>query len=162
MQLDKDMMRVIKGGKGPAKAIFRDPEFSGGFMILCGVIVMAVLMLCVIGESEGAEPFTDEQAVRCIIGEAAGEGFEGMVAVAEALRNRGTLDGVYGCKAKFVDNEPEWVWIKAYEAWRYSKTSNFVYEATHWESTDFPEPYWAKDMKITAKIGKHIFYKEIK
>ena len=104
------------------------------------------------------DSYSDE--VRAIIGEAASEGYEGMLAVGEAIRNRGTLKGVYGVKAKFVDKEPEWVWQLAKKAWDASESSNIVGGATHWESTDFPVPYWAKDMETSAHIGKHKFYRE--
>lgn len=99
-------------------------------------------------------------AIRAIIGEAGGEGFIGMKAVAEAIRNRGHLKGVYGLKAKHVDREPKWVWDMARKAWEASQTSNLVDGAQFWESTDFKTPYWAKSMTETAHIGKHKFWRE--
>lgn len=98
--------------------------------------------------------------VRAIIGEAASEGYEGMLAVAEGIRNRGTLKGVYGFNADFVDKEPDWVWEQASKAWDASKSSDTIKGATHWESTDFPVPPWSKGMDTVAHIGKHKFYKE--
>ncbi len=95
-----------------------------------------------------------------MIGEAASEGFDGMVAISCAIRNRGTLKGVYGLNAKHVDNEPRWVWQMAERAYYTSFDKDVTNGATHWESTNFKVPYWAKDMTVTAKIGKHIFYKE--
>ena len=106
-----------------------------------------------------ATPISDADAVRAIIGEAEGESFKGKVAVAEAIRNRGTLRGVYGFKAKRVDQAPDWVWREARRAWKKSKQSNLVKGATHFESTDFPIPGWSKKMRMTAHIGKHKFYK---
>ena len=58
----------------------------------------------------------DQQAVRAIIGEAGNQGERGMLALACALRNRGTLKGVYGLRAKHVDKEPQWVWDMARRA----------------------------------------------
>jgi spore germination cell wall hydrolase CwlJ-like protein len=112
------------------------------------ILVGVVLMIATEGKAE-------EMEIRCIIGEAADQGFEGMTAVGEAIRNR-----VYGCKSKMPDTQPEWVWVKAREAWEKSKHSNLVNGATHWESIDFPAPWWADDMIETVKIRKHIFYKE--
>ena len=100
----------------------------------------------------------DKIEIRCIMGEARGETLIGMTAIGEAIRNRGHLRGVYGCKAKFT--EPRWVWKIARQAWLNSYSSNLTKGATHWESTDFPIPYWVKAMDITVIIGKHVFYKE--
>ena len=47
-------------------------------------------------------PIPDAQAVRAIVGEAAGESFEGKLAIACAIRNRGNLHGVYGLNATHV------------------------------------------------------------
>ena len=86
-----------------------------------------------------------------------------MKAVAEGIRNRGHLKGVYGLKAKHVDREPKWVWKLAEKAWIESQTSNLVKGADHWENTeDFGVPYWASSMTETAKIGKHTFYRGAK
>lgn len=101
-----------------------------------------------------------EKVIYCIMGEARGEGASGMLAVAEAIRNRGTLDGVYGCDATFKIKRN--IVKDARTLWKYSKNTNFVKGATHWESTDFEAPYWAKDMVRTVTIGKHVFYKEVR
>jgi hypothetical protein len=88
------------------------------------------------------------------MGEARNQSYVCQVATAEALRNRGTTDGVYGCKASF--KEPAWVWRRAEKAWKESATSNLVKGASHWESTDFKKPSWAG--KELARYGKHAFY----
>ena len=102
---------------------------------------------------------SDSDAVRAIVGEAAGESYKGKLAVAGALRNRGTLSGVYGLNAKHVSSQPEMVWADARRAWSESLTNDISLGATHWESSDFKTPYWARRMKVTARIGKHTFYK---
>src|SRR3990167_10062334 len=79
--------------------------------LLTGIILIAVCK---------AE-IDDETAVNCIIGEAANQGEIGMYAVASGLLNRGTTKGVYGCKAKFVKNEPGWVRRMAQNALRKAK-----------------------------------------
>lgn len=103
-------------------------------------------------------------AIRAIVGEAANQGLDGMTAVAEAIRNRGSLSGVYGVKAPHADREPSWVWAQAEKAWKASAGSDLVHGATHWESTDFKTPRWArgKGVIVTAQIGKHRFYKGVR
>jgi spore germination cell wall hydrolase CwlJ-like protein len=118
------------------------------------IILIALLLTPTI--TEGA--INEKQAIHCIMGEARGEGKLGMQAVGEVLRRRGTTKGMYGCKAKF--REPKWVYDMAESAWTDSETSNLTNGATHFESTDFPVPYWADSMRVVAKLGKHIFYKE--
>lgn len=118
------------------------------------ITIFAILLIC-----GNAFAFTSEQAERCIVGEAASEGFEGMVAVGEAIRNRMTLKGVYGCKSDLYDREPQWVRDKAKDAWEASATSNLVKGADHWENVKaFGKPYWADSMELKATVGNHNFY----
>jgi hypothetical protein len=100
----------------------------------------------------------EHPAIRSIVGEASGEGYEGMLAVACAIRNRGTLKGVKGINGAQVDSQPQWVWHDAQLAWEESKLIDVVEGATHWESTDFAKPWWAPRMQEVKKVGKHIFY----
>lgn len=92
------------------------------------------------------------------MGEARNQSYACQVATAEALRNRGTTRGVYGCTAQF--SEPEWVWARARRAWAESAHSNYVHGADHWESTDFKTPAWSRKMTETAHVGKHRFFKK--
>jgi spore germination cell wall hydrolase CwlJ-like protein len=101
----------------------------------------------------------EDQAVRAIIGEASNQGYQGMLAVAVGIRNRGSLKGVYGVKAKHVDKEPEWVLELARTAWRESET-NRIHSGTHWENIKaFGKPYWADSMTEVYRYRDHIFYK---
>ena len=129
--------------------------FAIGVIISTLIWFMFFLMFCGVGKAE----ITEETAIRCIIGEAASEGYAGLLAVSDALQNRGHTNGVYGCKAKHIDKEPKWVWERATKAWTEAKTKNPTNGATHWESTDFKKPYWTKSMTKTVIIGKHEFYK---
>ena len=120
-------------------------------------VILALLLIA--GNAFAAEIPAD-MAVKAIMGEASNQGFQGMVAVGEALRNRGTLKGVYGLKAKHIYKEPAWVWNQARRAWEVSKTSNLVKRADHWENTKaFGTPYWANGMVKTITIGSHSFYR---
>jgi len=111
----------------------------------------------VVGEPHIKE---DELSVRAIIGEASNQGYKGMLAVACGIRNRCTLKGVYGVKAKHIDREPDWVWKMAEEAWAES-SYNLIHEGTHWENVKaFGEPYWVSSMVEVYRHKDHIFYKE--
>lgn len=106
---------------------------------------------------------SDEIGVRCVIGEASNQGLGGMTAVADALQNRGTTKGVYGCKSPHVDKEPSWVWKMARKAWQGAKTANPTQGASFWENVKaFGKPYWADSLVKTVLIKDHQFYKEVK
>lgn len=133
---------------------------------MSGIFALIALILwlfvCVAAWGQIAEAsVTEYQAIRAIVGEAENQGLEGMTAVAEAIRNRGSLRGVYGAK-RDLSNTPKWVFEQAREAWRLSKSSDLVHGADHWESTDFKTPYWAKGAILAAHIGKHKFYKGVR
>ena len=126
-------------------------------------IIAAVLFVVIVVSMVKAEEIPDEKAIMCVIGEAEGEGYEGMLAVAEAIRNQGTLQGVYGCNAPRIKkgmysnkifNMARAVWISS------AGHGDITKGATHWEGTSFKTPYWAKDMIVTATIGRQRFYKE--
>ena len=108
-----------------------------------------------------AYAYIDQEAIRAIIGESSNQGKIGMLKVASAIRNRGTLKGVYGLKAKHVDKEPQWVWDMAREAWQVSLYKDYSNGATHWENIKvYGKPYWVKSMIKVDEYKDHIFYKE--
>lgn len=125
------------------------------------VLIIAALILSATDTTKAEAAIKDKDAVRAIIGEASGEGYRGMLAVACGIRNRGTLKGVYGLHARHVDKEPGWVWDLARKAWKESEHNDIVGGAGHWEMSS-RIPWWAKGMIVTAKIGHHTFYKEIR
>jgi hypothetical protein len=82
-----------------------------------------------------------------------------MLAVAGAIRNRGSLKGVYGLKNPIADKQPDWCWQRARAAWAISKTNDITRGASHWENTKaFGVPYWAKSLTVKTNIGAHTFY----
>ncbi len=110
-----------------------------------------------------------ELATQAIIGEAEAEGFEGMVAIAHAIRNRGNLKGVYGLNSprviKRLYNTRSWYEAKA--AWEASYNGyDMTNGATGWGNASdieiFKRHSWWKNCVVTAKIGNHWFYKEVK
>ena len=158
-------------------------EFKGGevFPRLAGVpkrwlfffsAFIILLPVCAAGRNQVTNPkrpqtvscrraISDSMAIRAIIGEAGNQGERGMLAVACAIRNRGTLKGVYGVKAKHVDKEPAYVWTMARKAWADSAVKDITNGATHWENIKaFGKPYWVKSMVKVYEHKDHIFYKE--
>ena len=101
--------------------------------------------------------------VRAIIGEASGEGYNGMLAIASALRRRGSLRGVYGIKAKHIESEPGSTWVKARKAWKEGKHKDITNGANGWGSKEdvkkFKKQKWWKKATVTKTIGNHVFYK---
>jgi hypothetical protein len=117
--------------------------------------LLAALLLCA---ATGAYAIDDESAVRAIMGEASNQGYHGMLAVAVGIRNRDTLKGVYGVKAKHVDRESEYTWGLARMAWEESE-HNRIHTGTHWENVEaFGMPYWAKEMEIVYEHRDHVFF----
>lgn len=110
-----------------------------------------------------AAPAIDEdRAIRAIIGEAEGEGYAGMYAVACAIRNRGTLKGVEGEQSRRVLRAPGTLYQRAGRAWAESEYgADVTYGATHWENVRaFGVPNWSRGMCQVAEVGRHVFWKE--
>ena len=119
-------------------------------------VIMLLLSLPFLVE---AAEINNELAIRAIIGEASNQGYQGMLAIACGIRNRGTLEGVYGLKAKHINKEPKWVWDMAKRAWQESKY-NRIHQGTHWENIKtFGKPYWLRDMTLVYQYKDHNFYK---
>lgn len=124
-----------------------------------------------IATAQAAE-IPDAQAVRAILGEARGEGYEGMLAVAEAIRNRAkqpyykarVFHGVYGLDATISDRVSPDTVETAKRAWRASQTSKTVGEAYVWGNAadveKFKRQKWFKNMRLVRKIGGHYFFEE--
>lgn len=129
-------------------------------MKLKTALLVALLALLTVPASASVSNVSDKLAVMAIMGEASNQGFEGMVAVGEAIRNRGSLKGVYGVKSKHIYRDSRYVWDSARKAWQASKTSNLVKGADHWENIKaFGKPKWADEMLETARIRDHVFYR---
>jgi spore germination cell wall hydrolase CwlJ-like protein len=50
-------------------------------------------------------------------------------------------------------------WNKAMKIVDTSQMSNFTNGADHYYAEYIDEPYWAEDMTLTVKIGRHLFFK---
>lgn len=121
-----------------------------------------LIILLLTAATAHADNINDSQAIRAIIGEASNQGYQGMLHLASGIRNRGTLKGVYGLKAKHVNNEPKWVWDLAEKAWKESK-QNRTHSGTMWENIEaFGKPSWYNDVIEVYRYKNHVFFKEKK
>lgn len=142
-----------------------DSYLKGGIMRIVTVVwltcAVAVLVL-IMALPAKADNIPDSRAINAIIGEAENQGYIGMVAIGCAIRNRGTLKGVYGENAsrvvrkKYSANTYE----LAKKAWAESATHDITYGANHWENTTaFGVPSWSKKMKKTFSHKDHTFWR---
>ena len=124
-------------------------------------LFLIAVFIIIFGSSKGY-CYTDAQAIRAVIGEASNQGYKGMLVVACGIRNRGTLQGVYGLNARHIYTEPKWVWEMAKKAWTESLI-NRIHKGTSWENIKaFGTPLWVKGMTEVYRYKDHIFYKERK
>lgn len=131
------------------------------FLRFIGVLTVIILLFF----TTKAVAFTHEQAVKAIIGEAENQGSQGMLYVACAIHNRGTLKGVFGLHAPRIVNHKysNNIYNQAELAWEKSEAPEACSElagAKNWENTDaFGVPYWAKGMKVVLVYKDHKFFK---
>lgn len=95
-------------------------------LILC-------LLLCMVWSVAHAEAIPSALAERAILGEAL-PNYEAMHDIASAIRNRGTLKGVYGVRSSNWDKASPKLRALASRAWESSKTLDSVNGANHWLS----------------------------
>lgn len=122
--------------------------------------ILPLIILAIICTAPQAFAYTNQEAIRAIIGEASNQGETGMLKIASAIRNRGTLKGVYGLNSKHIDKEPQWVWDIARKAWEASLYKDYSNGATHWHNLKREgEVYWIKSMIKVDEHKDHVFYK---
>lgn len=119
---------------------------------------------------------SEEKAVQAIIGEAESESYIGMLAIAHAIRNRAhdyhfrdVFKGIYGVNSKRVQDHlySQQTWDLARLAWKKSFSQpDMTHGATGWgnagDIAQFKRKGWFKNCVITAHIGKHYFYREVR
>ncbi len=140
----------------PIQKRVKDWCFAARANLAAALLTIALLLGC---NASAWAVVAEDQAVHAILGEARGEGYRGMYAVACAIRNRGHLKGVYGLKADVSDASDKTV-QEAYKAWQMSGEGiDITLGADHWENVKtFGVPYWAINKTPTAIIGRHAFY----
>ena len=105
-------------------------------------------------------PLTAENVTNAIVGEAAGAPFIVKLGVAAAIRNRGTLKGVYGFNARHNATEPARIWSDAARAWSQSATNDITHGANHFGCKADVDKGTFTGLKLTAVLGsgKHATY----
>lgn len=119
---------------------------------------------------------SDKIAAETILLEALGEGYRGMVAVGEVIRNRQRLfrkdaDQICRMPKQFSCwNDPERAqkFLKKYRvyyfvallAWKHSKHTSLTSGATDYHANSI-HPYWADAYRVAARVGRHIFYSRV-
>ena len=140
--------------------------------ILTTLLFYGVVAVCL--GSELTDQITDQQAIHCILGEARGEGYDSLLAHAEALRTRAEnspehpTNGVYGCRAVFTKEIPylkaKGILAMAEKAWEASCHTNTVFGSDHWGSLIIDKTWIAKmekaGYKRTVVINNTAFYRK--
>lgn len=136
--------------------------------VIVAIILCAVIFLIAGCNQVEAAEIPESKAVACILGEARGEGAHGIRLMASALRNRGTTQGVYGCRAN-LSNEMSYlkakgIYSQAVKAWRDSAKTDLVNGATYWGSKHVDGAWIAKMKKngyiLTVSHNGHEFYRK--
>jgi hypothetical protein len=116
---------------------------------------------------QGAEtprrPIPPEIAVYCIIGESEDQGPKGMLALAQALDNRGTTHGVYGCnsariKGRMYSSKTFVQAVKAY--WEAPNKPSLIGNANSWYSRQdiAKDPGIYQRCQFKGRIKDHFFF----
>lgn len=163
----KGMADLLRAGRAIEQRSKPDTFLKMPFnwpLMAVGTIILMLLggwLLC--GCAMSAEIPT-ERAVKAIIGEAENQGYTGMLAVADAIRNRGTLNGVYGWKSYRVVHHKYSIetYNMAVKAWKESARKDITFGATGWGNDKDVEVFrhskWFPSVYFTAHIGDHWFY----
>lgn len=107
-------------------------------------IALLAVFLCIFHSNSYG--YTEKDAIRATMGEARSGGYKGMLAISCAIRNRGTLKGVYGLSAKGLEKEPKYVWKLAKKAWKDSANNDITNNASYWGSKGIDKS-WIEKMK---------------
>ncbi len=146
--------------------------YALGVLGLLALGIMLIMTGCAMGQEvsvhtsvhSGKPRIATQSAVKAIIGEAEGEGYQGMLAVACAIRNRGSLHGVYGIHSFRVTQHKynQHTYSMAVKAWAESAKKDITNGATGWgneaDVAKFRHSAWFPSVYFTAHIGRQWFY----
>ncbi len=135
---------------------------------MIGICLLLAFMVCLCAKL--AHGYTEEEAIKAVIGEAEGEPQLGKEAIACSLHYRGYLNGVYGLKSPRViyHKYSHKTYIEAQQAVDMSDDEEYcdglVHGAQYWASLK-SDKHWIKWMERngyerTAKIGNQVFYRK--
>lgn len=141
---------------------------------IIGALLVTQLFSATVSAKEIPQGIPDDRAIKSIIGEGENQGEKGMFALACAIRNRGTLKGVYGYHA-ITEINGQFIRItkkgtrkiskkivdQATAAWKKSAIKR-IHSGDHWENVKaFGVPEWSRGMERVYEIGDHVFFKSM-
>jgi hypothetical protein len=105
---------------------------------------------------------SDSKAVNTILGEAAGESYQGKLAIACVIRNRGSIQGFYGANRPQVwyDKQGKKALADCQKAWSESATNDITH-GCNLEGGKIDDNYFLIKLKLkpVMTIGNQRFYK---
>ena len=156
----------------PLNRSSQDDSYCNGSHPVSGAGPFLIIFLLLASTASASIPeLNSENAVNAIIGEAEAEPMAGKIAVAEVIRRRGSLRGIYGIHSPRVRMASPAVRKDCELAWA-KKGTNLTRGATVWGNADdvrkwktrakkYPR-HWFNRMHQTAQIGRHFFFAERK
>lgn len=162
--------------KNPWKYYKSSLETAIDFVIVVFTAGVIFAFCLILGCDEAhANKIPEERAVNAIIGEAEGEGSKGQFLIACAIKNRGTLSGVYGEKAPRVVSKKysKETLQSAKDAWFSANNEEMnaplscelIKGADHWGSKQV-DGAWIKKMQSkgfikTFEYKSHVFFRKV-
>ena len=181
--------RLLKGNTDMSSDIYLmevKDKFKPFNFVWIGLVaaIMALILIFTLSVFAQAKTISEDKAIakeikeidaiKSCLGEAEGEPYEGKLAIMGALRNRGSLRGVYGYKAISFKNGHYYrgrrkissrIVEDAETAWIESSQVDESNGATGWGNDNdinkFCSSSWWSKCIITAHIGNHWFYRQI-
>jgi hypothetical protein len=103
----------------------------------------------------------DHLAVKAIVGEGANQSDAALLAIASAIRNRGTLHGVYGLNSPVTRTASRNLWTRAERAWWQAKSGVDTAAGCKFFGNPADAPYFTHTLhfKPVKTIGQITFYK---
>jgi spore germination cell wall hydrolase CwlJ-like protein len=146
-----------------------------------GILIILVLLIWALAvgvcTSCAVEPENNELVAAVLIAEAGGEGYQGLTAVYEVIRNRAearnhTLERTVRQRFQFSclndTPEPDLIerarthprWREALHLARNGWQGNITRGANHYHRADMnPWPVWSRGEEPRARIGAHVFFR---
>lgn len=155
----------LAGEPEPAPA--RDLRRDRTLFWISLVLFLLAAILCVSATAFAATREPDWALIeKTLVAEAASEGYDGMLAVAEVMRARDwSLKPFCASRRKdlaaFVARQPKSCRDAAHRALEAARAgSRTVNGATHYENVEaFGTPDWARGKEPVAKVGRHTFWR---
>lgn len=103
-------------------------------------------------------PLTDVNIANAVVGEAEQCTYQAMLGVADAIRNRRTFCGVYGFQSPQTARAPRWVWLRAQQATKESRTVDIVADARFFGNAHDVAKGTFRGLRFVCRLGKPGYY----